>query len=313
MDTRAQALAGSKGICEHCLGELLWDEGSSEWVCSNCGAVSESEAMALAQVAAVRGGSRSVESSASSSIARDIGVSTVIGYSDFDASGRQLEQSRDLRQLRKLDMMVAWDSRKRRLGRVSMEVQKAVRCLGLNPALGERAFKIYLKEFDAKSIRIRSLSAVAAACVCMACRQMDVARPPNDLVAKRVDVNEKKFRHYYRILLSTDQTRSIPSPAKYIPSVAAKASIGGAAERMAVEILGRVSGHPRLVGKRPVSLAAAALYIASVKSGDRTTQLKLAYAAGVTPITIRKRTVEISEILSSLSAPQEPQGVTRAA
>jgi transcription initiation factor TFIIB len=66
---------------------------------------------------------------------------------------------------------------------------------------------------------------------------------------------------------------------------------------MAIEILAKVKGDQRLVGKRPISLAAAALYLASTKNGDRTTQLRLAYAAGVTPITIRKRSLEISDIL----------------
>ncbi|MDE1853676.1 MAG: hypothetical protein KGI38_08010 [Thaumarchaeota archaeon] len=296
MRTAGQTVA-DKQMCEHCLGELLWDQESSERVCTSCGAVSQREADIFDQMATGRSLPSAMAHNPSSSMAEDIGVSTTIGYRDVDASGRQLGQSRDLRQLRKLNTMVSWDSSKRRLGKVSMEVQRAVQALGLSSSLGERAFKIYLKEFNAKSVRTRSLAAVAAACVCMACRELDVARPPNDLVAARVDVDEKKFRHYYRYLLSNEQTRTIPSPANYVSAVAAKASLQGTTERMAIEILSKVKGDSRLVGKRPMSLAAAALYLASVKNGDRTTQLRLAYAAGVTPITIRKRSLEISEIL----------------
>lgn len=299
MDISGQSSVADRGVCPHCLGELLWDQENSERVCTSCGAVSQSEADLFEQIAAVRGPAEGVRRSAASSMAEDIGVSTTIGFKDVDAAGRQLGQSRDLKQLRKLNTMVSWDSKKRRLGKVSMEVQRVVQSLGLNQALGERAFKIYLKEFDAKSVRTRSLAAVATACVCMACRQMDVARPPNEIVAKKADVDEKKFRHYYRMLLSTEEARSVPSPANYVSAVAAKASLQGTTERMAIEILNRVKGDARLVGKRPISLAAAALYLASVKSGDRTTQLRLAYAAGVTPITIRKRSLEISDMLSA--------------
>ncbi len=288
------------GFCQHCLGELLWDQDSGERVCTNCGAVSQNERDVFELSPVSRGYSEPLSRSASGAIAEGIGVSTVIGYRDVDAGGRQLGQSRDLRQLRKLNTMVAWDSKKRRLGKVSMEVQRVVQALGLNTSLGERAFKIYLKEFNAKSVRTRSLAAVATACVCMACRELDIARPPNDLVAKKVDVDEKKFRHYYRMLLSTEETRSIPSPVNYISAVAAKASLSGATERMAIEILNKVKGNPLLVGKRPISLAAAALYLASLKNSDRTTQLRLAYAAGVTPITIRKRSLEISEMLAAV-------------
>jgi transcription initiation factor TFIIB len=287
-----------RGFCELCLGELLWDQESGERVCTKCGAVSQGEHELFDQAAGARL-EGDVNRSTSSIIADDIGVSTVIGYRNVDAGGKQIGQSRDLRQLRKLNTMVAWDSKKRRLGKVSMEVQRVVQALGLNTALGERAFKIYLKEFHAKSVRARSLAAVATACVCMACRELDIARPPNDVVAKKADVNEKKFRYYYRMLLGSEGTRTIPSPANYVSSVAGKASLSGTTERLAIEILNKVKGDPRLVGKRPMSLAAAALYLASVKNGDRTTQLRLAYAAGVTPITIRKRSMEISEMLSA--------------
>jgi transcription initiation factor TFIIB len=298
MNTAGQTSVADRGFCQHCLGELLWDQENSERVCTRCGAVSQSEADIFEQISMAGAHSDASVRSPTSSMAEDIGVSTTIGFKDVDAGGRQLGQSRDLKQLRKLNTMVSWDSKKRRLGKVSMEVQRVVRSLGLNPAIGEMAFKIYLKEFNAKSIRTRSLAAAAAACVCMACRQLDVARPPNDLVAKRTDIDEKKFRHYYRLLLSNEENRCIPSPANYVPAMAAKAGLQGTTERMAIEILNRVKGDSRLVGKRPISLAAAALYLASVKNGDRTTQLTLAYAAGVTPITIRKRSLEISDMFS---------------
>ncbi len=287
-----------KGLCQLCLGELLWDQENGEGVCTKCGVVSQSELVRFEQAGATRGLAEPNRSTPSA-MAEGIGVSTVIGYRDVDANGRHLGQSRDLKQLRRLNTMVAWDSKKRRLGKVSMEVQRVVQALGLNAVLGERAFKIYLKEFHAKSVRTRSLAAVSAACVCMACRELDVARPPNDVVAKKVDVDEKKFRYYYRMLLSNEGTRNVPSPANYISAVAAKAGLNGTTERHAIEILSKVKGDPGLVGKRPISLAAAALYLATLKSGDRTTQLRLAYAAGVTPITIRKRSQEMSGMLDS--------------
>ena len=302
MQPSRQSNTFNGGFCVHCLGALLWDQNSSERVCTSCGAVSQNERDVFELSASSRGQSEPLTRTSSTAIAEDIGVSTIIGYSNVDARGRQLSQGRDLKQLRKLNTMVAWDSKKRRLGKVSMEVQRAVQALGLNPALSERAFKIYMKEFNAKSVRARSLAAVATACVCMACRELDIARPPNGLVSKKVDVDEKKFRHYYRMLLSNEDTRSIPSPANYVSAVATKASLSGTTERMAIEILNQVRGNPQLVGKRPISLAAAALYLASVKTGDRTTQLRLAYAAGVTPITIRKRSLEISGMLSATPA-----------
>ncbi len=298
MPSSADSVAG-KGLCAHCLGELLWDQESGEKVCTRCGAVSLAESgsyeLALAEQSSrgPAGGSRSF-----TAIER-VGVDTYIGAKDVDAGGKRIGRSRDLQQLRRLNTMVAWDSKRRRLGKVSMEVQRVAQSLGLNPSLGERAFRIYLREFQSKSVKTRSLAAASVACVCMACRELDVPRPPNELVAKLAGIDERKFRHYYKALLATEAARSVPSPANYVSTIAAKASLQPATERRAIEILHLVKGDSRLVGKRPISLAAAALYIASLKCGEGTTQLRIAYAASVTPITIRKRSQEISDILAA--------------
>ena len=138
MQPSSQTGLVDRGFCEHCLGELLWDQESGERVCTNCGAVSQYENDLFVQTVGPRSGE--VGHSPSVAMAEDVGVSTTIGYRDVDASGRQLSQSRDLKQLRKLNTMVAWDSKKRRLGKVSMEVQRIVQVLGLNAVLGEWAF-----------------------------------------------------------------------------------------------------------------------------------------------------------------------------
>jgi len=282
------------------VGELLWDQESGESVCTTCGAVSTAPSQAFSDItqAVGLGESRGILEK-QTALDDALGVSTVIGGRDVDARGQRIGQSRDLKQLRRLDTIVTWDSRRRRLGKVSMEVRRMAQTLGLNSIVAERAFEIYLRKFDGKSFKARSLAAVAAASICIACRELDIARPPNEVVARQVGVNKKQLRHYYRILLGTELPSAVPAPANYVSKISAKASLGGPVERAAIEILARVKGHPSLVGKRPTSIAAAALYLASMKGGARTTQLRLAYAAGVTPITIRKRALEITEILGT--------------
>ena len=58
----------------------------------------------------------------------------------------------------------------------------------------------------------------------------------------------------------------------------------------------RLSSIPKATDVRPRTHP---LYLASREVGEHINQLKLAYAAGITPITIRKRSVEISSILNS--------------
>ena len=42
-------------------------------------------------------------------------------------------------------------------------------------------------------------------------------------------------------------------------------------------------------GKDPMGLAAAVLYLSSIKSGEAVTQISIAEAAGVTEVTVRNR------------------------
>ena len=69
------------------------------------------------------------------------------------------------------------------------------------------------------------------------------------------------------------------------------------ARKQAVEIILKAKAAGITVGKNPMSISAAALYIAGVKTGQRRTQLDMAAAAKTTPVTIRNRFKELTEVL----------------
>jgi transcription initiation factor TFIIB len=100
-------------------------------------------------------------------------------------------------------------------------------------------------------------------------------------------------------MLKNTNTANIPNPAIYVPAIAARARLSGLTERKAHELLTKIKGSDAFVGKRPVSIAAAALYLASVENQDPITQMRIAFAAGVSPITVRKRSAEIAKVLGT--------------
>ena len=61
----------------------------------------------------------------------------------------------------------------------------------------------------------------------------------------------------------------------------------------ALKIITKAKDAGITVGKNPMSVAAAALYIAGVRTGERRTQQQLASAAKTTPVTIRNRFKEL--------------------
>src|SRR5215471_10918977 len=156
MFSSRQSSVSEQDFCKLCLGEMLWDQESGEKVCTKCGFVSPDSNDLIAQINMARS---AVGSSPAyrhyESMAEGVGVSTLIGQRDVDANGKRISQSRDLKQLRRMNTIVSWDSKKRRLGKVSSEVQRITQALGLSPVVADRAFKIYLKEFNAKSVRTR--------------------------------------------------------------------------------------------------------------------------------------------------------------
>ena len=288
-----------RNFCGECLGDLFWDSENGEKVCSKCGTVSPSALDITVYVPQPRS---QLESSARvdpmrTIVERELNLSTLIDGNDVDARGKQLATNHELKQLRKLNMIVSWDSSNRRLARGLQEIERLSDLLGLNDAVAHRAYEVFQKTFSDGSFRARSLTAVAAASVFIACRDLEIPRPSEEALRLRTNVNEKKFRHYYRNLLSTSQTVNIPNPVTYISRIASKARLSGKTERRAFEMLEAVKGSAVLAGKRPISIAAAALYLASLETEGGATQLRIAAAAEVTPITIRKRSLEISTVL----------------
>jgi len=94
-----------------------------------------------------------------------------------------------------------------------------------------------------------------------------------------------------------------------VSKIAARAKLGGRTQRRALDILYQVGDDPVVIGKKPISLAAAALYMAALETREYTTQLRLAVAAEITTITIRKRYLEIMQVLKEKSLPVTNQDI----
>jgi transcription initiation factor TFIIB len=89
----------------------------------------------------------------------------------------------------------------------------------------------------------------------------------------------------------------LPVPSNSISRIAGKAKLSEKTARKALELLASVVDSAMLSGKNPVSLAAAALYLATIETKEYTTQLRIAIAADVSTVTVRKRCLEIIQLV----------------
>jgi len=102
----------------------------------------------------------------------------------------------------------------------------------------------------------------------------------------------------YRMLVrELDLKMPVVDSVQCIARIASLAGLSEKTKRHAMIILKKAKEQKIIAGKDPMGMAAAALYISSVKMGERYTQKRIALSAGVTEVTIRNRQKGLREIM----------------
>jgi transcription initiation factor TFIIB len=87
------------------------------------------------------------------------------------------------------------------------------------------------------------------------------------------------------------------SPIDFIHRFGTELNLPGEAKKKAIDILTLAKEQRLTIGKDPKGMAAAAIYVASILTGARRTQLEIARTARVTEVTVRNRYKEMVEKL----------------
>ncbi|MCF8885040.1 MAG: TFIIB-type zinc ribbon-containing protein [Nitrososphaerota archaeon] len=237
---------------------------------------------------------------------RDHGLSTVINKIDEDATGRRLpkETREKLLRLKKLDATSQVDaSEARNLQQAVNILQIYVDKLHLSQAIAEKAMLIYRKALKEGLVRGRSIRSIMAAAVYAACRAMGAPRDLRELEKAYPVVKRKTIAQGYRLLLKHLRLKvPVVDPAIYLSKIASKVGLDQRTVQEALRILQEATKRGATVGKDPVGIAAAALYMACQETTQNITQKDIARAAGVTEVTVRNRFKGLKEILEGRPA-----------
>jgi transcription initiation factor TFIIB len=275
---------------------MVLDSQSGELICSNCGYVMKEKIEDTGpewSSSSKDGGKDESRAGLPTSIAsHDMGLSTIIGSSNRDSTGRALTGSMRTT----LDRLRTWDKRSqmhesadRNMGKAFVQLRTFADKLSLSEDIVERGAYVYRKALEKGLIRGRSITEMIAAALYAACRDSEIPRTLKD-VASVANINRKDLARSYRLLIrEMDLKMPVPDPAKSVAKIASKVEAGESTRRRALEILARAKQSGVAAGKDPVGLAASALYVASTLSGEGKTQRDIAKAAGVTEVTIRNR------------------------
>jgi transcription initiation factor TFIIB len=280
---------------------IITDSESCEIICSNCGIVISDNALDIAQSEWCATGDEEINdklrTGIRSSLARfDMGLSTIIGRTDRDASGNILDATMRSRMQR----LRTWDirsqaqssaakNRKQAFTQLSLLKDK----LNLSDAVIEKTAYIYRKAQERLLIRGRTISGMLAAAIYIACREMGTPRTLNDIATVNNMKRKELARNYRLLYFELDLRIPIIDPMKCIVKVANKANLTENTKRQALDIMRQAIKKEISAGKDPMGLAAAILYISCLMTGENTTQSDVARASGKTEVTIRNRFTEL--------------------
>jgi transcription initiation factor TFIIB len=286
-------------ICSICYkkeGHAVTDPESGEVICSNCGmvmveAISENRSEWRA-FKTEEANQRSRTGTPTSLARHDMGLATIIGRTDRDASGRGLDAS--MRST--MERLRTWDSRiqvyspaDRNLRQAFGMLERVKDKLGLSATIIEKTAYIYRKAQERGLVRGRTIRSVMAAAIYITCREMAMSRTLND-VAFLNNIKRKGLARTIRLLiLELDIKIPILDPIKCVVRVANKVNLSEKTKRQAMTIMHNVTKSGISAGKDPMGLAGSVLYLSSKNSGENITQMDIAEAAGVTEVTIRNR------------------------
>ncbi len=284
-------------MCSMCKsGKTVTDPESGELICRNCGLVISDKAQESRPewraFTSEEANDRSRTGIPSSLARHDMGLSTVIGRTDKDASGRAI----DIAMRSTMGRLRAWDFRTqahsptdRNLRQAFSELDRLKDKLRLSDAAVEKTAYIYRKAQERGLVRGRTISAMVGAAIYIACRETGTSRTLKD-IAEIGNIKRKDLARIYRIVvMELDLKIPMIDPMKCIVRVANRANLSERTKRMAMSIMKNVTKSGISAGKDPMGLAASVLYLACLNSGESKTQTDIADAAGVTEVTVRNR------------------------
>ena len=294
---------------------LVEDVNTGELSCNNCGYVVTDRAVDQGpewrNFSDEKGEDRARAGSPTSITYRDMGLSTIIGSSNRDASGRSFDtpMRNAIDRLRKWDhRSPAFGNQEKNLSVALLELDKMSDKLGVSQAVKERAAYIYRKALDRGLLRGRSIVGISAAALYAAMRDTETPRTLKDIAAAN-NLDKKAVARDYRILLrEMDLTMPVADAARNVNRIASRVGLSEKVARKAIEIVRITEEKEISAGKSPMGLAAASLYLAGVIEGEVKTQKDIAEAAGVTEVTVRNRYKGLrADLGSQLGLEAEPQ------
>lgn len=272
---------------------MVTDNNTGEILCASCGQVliekinsmgPESHSFDLEQF------NEKTRTGIKSSLAiHDMGLATSIGIADKDASGHNLSgyMKSTFSRLRIWDNRSKSQSNDRNLRNAFVLLDTIKSQLALPDNVIEEAAYFYRKAFAMKLTRGRGIASTLYASLYASCRKNNTPRTLQD-IAKAGNLRKGDLALAYRIMVKSLDLKLEPfDPAEFVTRICSVIGASEKTRRTAMNLVLKAEDAGFSIGKHPMSLVAAAIYLSCSTSGDDKTQIEIAKACGVSNVSVR--------------------------
>ncbi|KAG1650709.1 Transcription initiation factor IIB [Nymphon striatum] len=255
-------------ICQECglvVGDRVVDVGSEWRTFSNENANSDPSRVGSAENPLLNG----------SDLSTVIGRGT--GNASFDENGVAKYQNRR-----------SMNTSDRALISAFREISNMCDRINLPKTITDRANNLFKQVHDGKTLRGRCNDAIASACLYIACRQEGVPRTFKEICAIS-RISKKEIGRCFKLVLKALETNvNLITSGDFMSRFCSNLQLPSSVQRAATHIAQKAVELDVVSGRSPISVAAAAIYMASQASANKKSQKEICDVAGVADVTIRQ-------------------------
>jgi transcription initiation factor TFIIB len=280
---------------------VIYDYENGEKICKGCGIVVQDKLYdAELNIDFYRHKSNTNTVLPHAIILNDKGMSTTIA--DYDAtSSKRFSNRKEHKKIQFLSKIVSCSNKKRNLKIVIDLLNRLKDKLSLTSVNIEDALLHYKKALDKGLIKGRSIKEVTVACVYIACKNSNIPRTLSE-ISQIVEADEIFAARCYRLLMRELKITHVQfKPTIFIRKIADEANISERTARESIDLLLAIQNENVFSGKNSLSIAAAILYITCRKHRQKISQARIASAANINIMTLRKRLTEVRNVMTNTS------------
>lgn len=301
MNTNTVLNYNFKFKCQRCSKkQIISDFDLGEIFCGHCGFVFNEKLENLGYESSIMNNNKDTRRTGiPTTLSRnDFGLSTIIGSENKDVHGKPIPNSTfsTIKRIRIQDNRSQLGTHSDSNFKIAFEFLDGIQDkLDVSDSVKETAAYIYRKAVEQKITMGRSICSVIAASMYIACRNMHTLRNLSD-ISEITNIKRKKIAQSYRaIVKQLDMKIPVVNQIDYVLKISNTLKISMGTKNLALKILKTAEELDMMAGRDPAGMAAASIYYSSLIRGDRISQIQIADATGITPVTVRNRFKEIRQ------------------